>query len=535
LADGVELLGPYEGSGYKEPPLMVRRPDNQLIQLPPLLYLVAERLDGSHDTDAIGAEVGEQVGRGLAGEDVGYLIEEKLVPLGIVETAGAHEQELETVDPLLALRLRKGVISERVVGVLARIFSPLFWPPLLLAGIAGFVTFDIWLFLSHGLAAGAREALYRPGLLLMTLGMVVLAAFFHELGHAAACHYGGARPGVMGVGLYIVWPAFYTDVTDAYRLSRGGRLRTDLGGVFFNSLFVLALGGVYALTGLESLLLVALLVQFEMIHQMLPFLRLDGYYVVADLVGVPDLFQRIRPILESFIPWRPSDPRVAELKPWVRFVVTGWVLVVVPIIALQMLLVVTVAPRLLGTAWDSIRTTWASMAAAFSDGRVLEGLGGVVQVLLLILPLGGIAYLFWMLGVRFVRGWRATKGRPAARSLLSLTGVGFLIFLLFAWRPAPDRYSPIRPDEQWTLPAMAAAAASVPTGEANLNRIDARDPGAGTAGGTPVTPATSPAPSPSAVTPSASASPTASPSSSVSPSPTTSLTPTPSPSASVVP
>ena len=30
------------------------------------------------------------------------------------------------------------------------------------------------------------------------------------------------RPGVMGVGLYLVWPAFYCDVTDAYRLGRAG-------------------------------------------------------------------------------------------------------------------------------------------------------------------------------------------------------------------------------------------------------------------------------------------------------------------------
>ena len=46
----------------------------------------------------------------------------------------------------------------------------------------------------------------------------------------------------MGAGLYIVWPAFYTDVTDAYRLGRGGRLRTDLGGIYFNAIFALAIG-----------------------------------------------------------------------------------------------------------------------------------------------------------------------------------------------------------------------------------------------------------------------------------------------------
>jgi hypothetical protein len=39
----------------------------------------------------------------------------------------------------------------------------------------------------------------------------------------------------MGVGIYLVWPAFYTDVTDAYRLPRRSRLRVDLGGLYFNA------------------------------------------------------------------------------------------------------------------------------------------------------------------------------------------------------------------------------------------------------------------------------------------------------------
>ena len=73
----------------------------------------------------------------------------------------------------------------------------------------------------------------------MVLGLVVIATALHEIGHATATRYGGAEPGVMGAGIYIVWPAFYTDVTDAYRLNRSGRLRIDLGGVYFNCVFVL--------------------------------------------------------------------------------------------------------------------------------------------------------------------------------------------------------------------------------------------------------------------------------------------------------
>jgi putative peptide zinc metalloprotease protein len=537
LAPGVELLGPYEHSGYREPPLMVRRPDNQLVQLPPLLYLVAQRLDGDHDAASIGEEVGEQIGRQLEGEDVAYLIEEKLMPLGIVASPDGQEQpEGERVTPLLALRLRKGVIPERVVRAVARVFSVFFWPPILLLAIGGFIAFDVWLFGVHGVAAGAREALYRPGLLLVVLGLVILGAIFHEIGHAAACRYGGADPGLMGVGLYIVWPAFYTDVTDAYRLGRGGRLRTDLGGVYFNALFILGLGGVYTLTGIESLLVVALLLHFEMAHQMLPFLRLDGYYVVADLVGVPDLFQRIRPILMSFVPWVPTDPRVKDLKPWVRFAVTGWVLVVVPVILFQMVMVVTVTPRLFGTAFDSMASIWNPMVSDFGSGRSVQGAAGVVQLLVLILPLAGIVYLFSMLAVRFVRGWRDTKGRPVARGMLSVTGLAVVAFVAFAWWPEPSRYTPIQEDEQWTLPQVVAAAAQVSTGGGGTVLLpNDHAPGSGpivTDGTTEPSPSpgststtgTDPSPSPSS-----SPSPTPSPSPTVSPSPSPSQSPSPTP------
>ncbi|MDQ1374276.1 MAG: putative peptide zinc metalloprotease protein, partial [Actinomycetota bacterium] len=59
LADGVELIGDYGGSGFKEPPSLVRRNDGQVIQLTELLYLVAKYSDGSRDADAIGAKVTE--------------------------------------------------------------------------------------------------------------------------------------------------------------------------------------------------------------------------------------------------------------------------------------------------------------------------------------------------------------------------------------------------------------------------------------------------------------------------------------------
>ena len=130
---------------------------------------------------------------------------------------------------------------------------------------------------------------------------------FHECGHATACRYGGARPGQIGVGLYLVWPSFFTNVTDSYRLSRAGRLSTDLGGVYFNLVFVLAMAAIYEATSAAILPVVIALSHLEMLEQLLPFVRFDGYFIVGDLIGVPDLFTR-----------------TAGLRLRSRILVTGW-------------------------------------------------------------------------------------------------------------------------------------------------------------------------------------------------------------------
>ena len=139
----------------------------------------------------------------------------------------------------------------------------------------------------------------------------------------------------MGAGLYLIWPAFYTDVSDSYRLSRGGRLRVDLGGLYFNAVFSRRRpSAVWAVTGWDPLLVLFVLQLLQMVRQLAPLVRFDGYHVLADLVGVPDLFGRIRPVLRGLVPVRPSRPRPASLKPWARAVITVWVLLVVPILAL---------------------------------------------------------------------------------------------------------------------------------------------------------------------------------------------------------
>ena len=542
LADGVELLGRFEDSGYKEPPYMARRGDGQMIQLPPLLYLVAERLDGQRGYEQIAAEVSEAVGRGLDPDDARMLVEEKLHPLGIATGPDGSSPEVRKADPFLALKMKKALVPPGAVRAVTTIFRPLFWPVVILAVLAGMVAFDFWFFFVHGIAESMRQMLYQPLFMLLTFGFIVVAAAFHEIGHATGCRYGGARPGAMGAGIYIVWPAFYTDVTDSYRLRKGGRLRTDLGGVYFNSIFILAVGGIALATGIQPLLIPVFLAHLEIFRQLLPLLRLDGYYVLSDLTGVPDLFGRLKPILVSLVPGKKPDKRVTQLKPWVRAVVSIWVLVFVPFLVANVAYILIFAPRIFSTGWDSFASHLDSTAAAFDRGAAAAGAAGVVQLIALALPAIGIAYGFGRSGTRLTGAmWTKTRGRPMSRAGGLLLMAGAIAAVAVFWWPDGD-YTPIRPGERWTVQDAALAASSAASSgtsfpdtarDTNVER-DPSSPETGTDPGSDgldglIEPTPTPTSVDASLQPSPTTSTTASPSPTVSPSPSRSPTSSPSP------
>ena len=221
LAEGVELLGEYKDSAYSQPPSLVRRADGQVIQMSPLLYQVACRIDGSRGPDAIAALVSADLGRSLNAEQVRYLITAKLLPLGIVAAEGVP-RALPKANPLFALRARGTLLPERIVNLVGAFLRPLFRWPVVVAVVSSMLAVDYWLFAVHGLGGGIQQVLRDPADLLVVLGLSLVSAVFHECGHATGCRYGGARPGVIGVGIYLVWPSFFTNVTDSYRLSRAG-------------------------------------------------------------------------------------------------------------------------------------------------------------------------------------------------------------------------------------------------------------------------------------------------------------------------
>ncbi|HEX9228354.1 MAG TPA: hypothetical protein VF885_17265 [Arthrobacter sp.] len=464
-ADGVQLLGETKGSGYREAPSLVRRADGQTLQLTRLLYLVLEAMDGTRGVEEIADHASAAFGRLVSAENVRTLIDSQLLPLGLLRLADGSQPEVRKADPLLGMKLRYTVTDPERTRRITAPFAVLFSPLIVVLVTAAFLASCWWVLMVKGLASATHEAFANPGLVLLILVVTVLSAGFHEFGHAAAARRGGATPGAMGTGLYLIWPAFFTDVTDSYRLGRADRLRTDLGGLYFNAIVAVAIMGIWWATGFDALLLVVVTQVLQMVRQLLPLVRFDGYHILADATGVPDLFQRIKPTLLGLLPWRKTDPEAQVLKPWARAVVTAWVLITVPLLLFSLVLMVLSLPRLLGTAWDSAQKQYATFNSGLADGDIVDAAVRLLAIAAVALPVLGILYILFRLGRQIITAlWQKTRGKALQRGTALAVVAGVMAGLAWAWWPGTESYRPVQPYERGTL--ADATTAIFPAGAA---------------------------------------------------------------------
>jgi putative peptide zinc metalloprotease protein len=135
------------------------------------------------------------------------------------------------------------------------------------------------------------------GLLAYGAGLFAVK-IIHELGHAYTATRFGARVPTMGVSLMVMMPMLYTDTTAAWRLrSRKERLMIDCAGVTAELMVASISTLIWVLLpdgALRSVFFVLATSSWVMslAINLNPFMRFDGYYVLSDLLGVPNLQPR---------------------------------------------------------------------------------------------------------------------------------------------------------------------------------------------------------------------------------------------------
>jgi Zn-dependent protease len=129
---------------------------------------------------------------------------------------------------------------------------------------------------------------------------MTLTTMIHEFGHfAVAAHY-GVRTRSLGIALFYLQPAAYADVTEAWIKPKNVRIAVALGGIGFQSIPV-AIGAIlWAFTSAPLLGLYCVANLVMILFNLIPFARLDGYFILSHLLQQHNLRQRSISHLTSF-------------------------------------------------------------------------------------------------------------------------------------------------------------------------------------------------------------------------------------------
>ena len=207
----------------------------------------------------------------------------------------------------LMLPLLGPVVVNRIAGHLQRLFAPMLMIPAALI-IAGAL-----FALMRALSTEGRFAAVSSGDVLMTVGLGAIGVLLHELGHAAAAWRSGARAVTIGVGWYVCFPVAYADLSETWRMNRRERALIDVAGVYMQGLWVSALMVWHASSGHAVLLVAALSSTISILWNLNPFLRMDGYWLASDLLGVANLRATAQSLLADM--WTRLRHRRDERKP----------------------------------------------------------------------------------------------------------------------------------------------------------------------------------------------------------------------------
>lgn len=254
----------------------------------------------------------------------------RLAQLRLVASDDSTEKVTNAVRPRARsyFALRVPFLSQRAILPIAELLRPIFsrwcfsivFPFLLLLQLIFWAT--------HVQAIhGIRQWPHGWELYLVMIGSY-LGLFAHELGHAAAANSRGVHHGPIGFAIYLIFPAFYTDVTPAWRLRRIDRIIVDLGGMYMSSLFATLALCMLVITGNHAFLLLTTAYDITIVLNLNPFIRMDGYWVLSDILGVPSLMMANRQVckwlLLSAVGRSCARPAVLTLETKRRYVYLGY-------------------------------------------------------------------------------------------------------------------------------------------------------------------------------------------------------------------
>ena len=184
---------------------------------------------------------------------------------------------------------------DRVLNKLLPYFRKILRPSLFLAWLALALT-ALWIIITNfsTLVANAFSLLSGWNLLILS-GVIFSIKLFHEMGHALTCKHFGGEVHAIGPAFLVFQPCMFTDTSDAWLLpSKWDRISVTAAGIIVEIMLasIAAIVWMSSEPGMLKQVAYTTMVACSistLLFNANPLLRFDGYYILSDLLEIPNM------------------------------------------------------------------------------------------------------------------------------------------------------------------------------------------------------------------------------------------------------
>lgn len=125
---------------------------------------------------------------------------------------------------------------------------------------------------------------------------ITINIVLHESGHFYFCLHAGRSVSEIGIKLNLsVFPACYVNTTDICMANKKERILTSLGGIYLNAILCILTSSILLFTRPNNTIYRFVLISFSfIISNSLPFIKLDGYYILSDILCISKLSEQAK-------------------------------------------------------------------------------------------------------------------------------------------------------------------------------------------------------------------------------------------------
>lgn len=268
-------------------------------------YLLATLIHAHSSFEPLDSELFQRTGKRVTPEILAGFIE-KLRAFDLLEgppSAPSRWKQLERLARIPVPLHNPDRTLEKMLPFAQAIFSRQYvFIAILMLGASWALGATQWNSIQEAMKGAGLPPVARIALAWLAFASIGLV---HEYGHGLACKYYGGKVPRMGFMLYYLIPAWFCDASDAYRFKRWPRIVVDLAGLYTTGLF-----GGFALFLLQfpistgGRFFVAQIVFMSLFASwtnLIPFVKLDGYFLLSDALGIENLRPRALKALSTSI------------------------------------------------------------------------------------------------------------------------------------------------------------------------------------------------------------------------------------------